>query len=133
LHRGPVEEVTIACFAAGSEVWIEPGDRPGYADRQVAERARTRLGENRYRLLTNDCEHFCAWCLDGESRSEQGRACLTYPRAAMRAAVGLLKMSINYFAAMVCVHADALLDVNSNCVGVTAKERLIGQTVPCHA
>jgi len=133
LHRGPVEEVTIACFAAGREVWIEPGDRPGYADRQVAERARSRLGENRYRLLTNNCEHFCAWCLYGESRSEQVRACLTYPWAAMRAAVGLFKMSINYFAAMVCNHADALLDVKSSCAGATANERLIGQAMSRHA
>ena len=126
LHRGPVEEVTIACFAAGSEVWIKPGNRPGYADRQVVERARSRLGENRYRLLTNNCEHFCAWCLYGESRSDQVRACLTYPRAAMGAAVGLFKMSINYFARMVSNRRGALLDVKSDCVGATAKERLMG-------
>jgi hypothetical protein len=97
LHRGPVEEVTIACFAAGRKVWIQPGDRSGYADRQVVERARSRLGENRYRLLTNTCEHFCAWCLYGESYSKEVRACLTYPRAAMSAVVSLFKMSINYF------------------------------------
>jgi hypothetical protein len=129
LHRGPVEEVTIACFAAGRELWIQPRDRPGYADRQVVERARSRLGENRYRLLTNNCEHFCTWCLYGESRSEQVRACLTYPRAAMGAAVGLFKMSINYFAAMVSNRVHALLDVKSDCVGATAK----GQAMSCQA
>lgn len=34
---------------------------------------------------------------------------------------------------MVCIQADALLDVKSDSVGATAKERLIGQTMSCHA
>jgi hypothetical protein len=29
------------------------------------------LGEDQYRLTTNNCEHFCVWCMSGESRSEQ--------------------------------------------------------------
>jgi hypothetical protein len=37
----------------------------------VVERARSRLGECRYRLLTNNCEHFCSWALRDESRSKQ--------------------------------------------------------------
>lgn len=38
---------------------------------EVARRARSRLGENRYNLLTNNCEHFCEWCVRGEHRSYQ--------------------------------------------------------------
>jgi hypothetical protein len=46
-------------------------------------RSRLRLGENRYHVLTNNCEHFCEWCACGEHRSYQvdelvaryGRAC----------------------------------------------------------
>jgi Lecithin retinol acyltransferase len=34
-------------------------------------RARSRIGEDDYRLLTNNCEHFCNWCLCGVSRSAQ--------------------------------------------------------------
>lgn len=30
-----------------------------------------RLGEHRYRLLTNNCEHFCEWCVNGAHRSYQ--------------------------------------------------------------
>jgi hypothetical protein len=29
------------------------------------------VGEDRYRVLTNNCEHFCEWCLRGEARSYQ--------------------------------------------------------------
>jgi hypothetical protein len=34
-------------------------------------RAGLRLGENSYRLLTNNCEHFCDWCIRGQPRSHQ--------------------------------------------------------------
>ena len=38
--------------------------------RAVVERARSRLGERGYRLLTNNCEHFCAWALRDEGASQ---------------------------------------------------------------
>lgn len=90
LRRGPVEEVSIARFAAGYKVSIEPSPDPVYGESEAVQRARSRLGENRYRLLTNNCEHFCAWCLYGESRSEQVRTCFIDPRAALRTALCLL-------------------------------------------
>jgi hypothetical protein len=37
----------------------------------IVQRARSRLGECHYDLLNNNCEHFCNWCLRGESRSLQ--------------------------------------------------------------
>jgi hypothetical protein len=43
-------------------------------------RARSRLGENRYRLLRNNCEHFCEWCLQDEHRSYQVERLLSLPR-----------------------------------------------------
>jgi hypothetical protein len=38
---------------------------------EVVRRARLRLGEDRYSVLTNNCEHFCEWCVRGEHRSYQ--------------------------------------------------------------
>ncbi|KWR91577.1 lecithin retinol acyltransferase family protein [Cupriavidus sp. IDO] len=89
LRRGPVEEVSITRFAAGYEVLLVPSADPVYARHEAVRRARSRLGENHYRLLTNNCEHFCAWCLYGESRSEQVLACFIDPRAAIRTALCL--------------------------------------------
>jgi lecithin:retinol acyltransferase len=40
-----------------------------YLPEEIVRRARSRLGESDYRLLTNNCEHFCNWCLSGVSRS----------------------------------------------------------------
>jgi hypothetical protein len=37
----------------------------------VVRRARSRLGENRYHIIRNNCEHFCEWSLSGVSRSRQ--------------------------------------------------------------
>lgn len=90
-HRGPVEEVELNRFAAGHALTIRPTPSARYVGDEAVRRARSRLGENRYRLLTNNCEHFCAWCLLGESRSEQVHCCLRHPRAGVLTLVCLVK------------------------------------------
>jgi len=42
-----------------------------FAPAEIVARARSRLGEDRYRLTTNNCEHFCHWCRNGEPASAQ--------------------------------------------------------------
>jgi len=84
LHRGPIEEVTLERFAAGHEVAVVAHPFAAYAGREAVARARSRLGEDRYRLLSNNCEHFCTWCVDGKGRSEQVRSCMTHPLAGLR-------------------------------------------------
>jgi Lecithin retinol acyltransferase len=69
--RGRIEEVSLAQFAYGRSVWIRSSDRPAFVPQEVIRRARSRVGENRYRVMRNNCEHFCEWCLRGESRSYQ--------------------------------------------------------------
>jgi hypothetical protein len=90
-HRGPVEEVELTRFAAGHPLTIRPTPSARYVGDEAVRRARSRLGENHYRLLTNNCEHFCSWCLLGESRSEQVQCCLRHPRTGMHALVCLVK------------------------------------------
>ena len=72
--RGLVEEVTLEEFTRGHPYRIGqmPADRR--AGEHIVRRARLRLGERRYHLLRNNCEHFCNWCQLGESRSEQVEA-----------------------------------------------------------
>lgn len=69
LRRGPVEEVSLERFARGRGIRIRP-DAARFDDRQAVARARARLGECRYRLLTNNCKHFCAWVLRGERANQ---------------------------------------------------------------
>jgi hypothetical protein len=68
---GPVEEVSLSRFSAGHEVRIVDHPRSVFSPEEIIRRARSRLGENNYRLLTNNCEHFCNWCLNGVSHSAQ--------------------------------------------------------------
>ncbi|MGU7770340.1 lecithin retinol acyltransferase family protein [Burkholderia sp. MR1-5-21] len=94
LHRGPIEEVTLERFADDHAVRIVPHPYAAYAGRTAVLRARSRLGENRYRLLTNNCEHFCTWCLEGTGHSEQVRTCVMHPRTALRFALSVCRALI---------------------------------------
>lgn len=42
-----------------------------YVPDVVVERAESRLGEQQYSLLTNNCEHFATWCKIGQSECVQ--------------------------------------------------------------
>jgi hypothetical protein len=83
LHAGPVEETTLEQFAGGHGVTAKSEPCARYLGTEAVSRARSRLGENRYHLLTNNCEHFCTWCLLGQARSEQVETCLRHPGIAM--------------------------------------------------
>jgi hypothetical protein len=90
LRRGPVEEISLSSFAAGHAVGVMASVQQKFDAREVVRRARSRLGEDRYRLLTNNCEHFCEWCLQGERRSYQIEACLELPSRALLATERLM-------------------------------------------
>src|SRR5262245_37337877 len=66
-RRGPVEEVALAKFTGGRSVQVLPRPTPRFSGDSVVARARERLGENRYRVWSNNCEHFVEWCLSGTS------------------------------------------------------------------
>jgi hypothetical protein len=83
LRRGPVEENSLSTFAAGYPVSVVSGVPPKFEGREVVRRARSRIGEDNYRILTNNCEHFCEWCLRGQPRSYQIDACLAIPSRAL--------------------------------------------------
>ncbi|TDF62587.1 hydrolase [Cupriavidus sp. L7L] len=71
LRRGPVHEVTLAEFAHGHPIRVRQSPGARFDGVEAVQRAYSRIGEDRYRLISNNCEHFCMWCLYGESRSEQ--------------------------------------------------------------
>ncbi|MDU9035256.1 lecithin retinol acyltransferase family protein [Pseudomonas corrugata] len=80
LRPGPIEVTDLERFANGKPVWMlqEPCK---YSSEEIAERARSRLGEAQYRVLFNNCEHFCSWCISGNSYSAQVDACFHRPHA----------------------------------------------------
>jgi hypothetical protein len=74
-----VEEVSLARFSAGREMRIVVHPTSAFSQEEIVRRARSRLGENDYRLLTNNCEHFCNWCSTGISHSRQVERPLVLP------------------------------------------------------
>jgi hypothetical protein len=70
-RRGVVEEVSLEEFALGRPIGVRTDSMPRFDREDVVRRARARIGENRYHVLRNNCEHFCEWCLSGVSRSRQ--------------------------------------------------------------
>jgi hypothetical protein len=82
-----VEEVSLTDFAGGRGFWVQSDTAPRFEHREVIRRARSRVGEDCYRLLTNNCEHFCEWCLRGDHRSYQVEAWTTCAKRVMRAAI----------------------------------------------
>ena len=76
-RRGPVEETSLARFADGHSVWVRPARSTGLPGAEIVRRARSRLGEDRYRFFRNNCEHLSEWCVNGEHRSSQVERLLT--------------------------------------------------------
>jgi hypothetical protein len=69
--HGLVEAVPLPSFVGKRRVHL--GRRPAESRHSevIVRRARSRLGERRYAVFSNNCEHFCSWCHEGESRSKQ--------------------------------------------------------------
>lgn len=86
----PVEEVSLAEFAQGRPIWVQPHTNPRFAPEEIVARAKSRLGEDSYRIASNNCEHFCEWCVQGESRSRQIEALRGKPRHLRNQCVGAI-------------------------------------------
>lgn len=86
LRRGPVAKVSLAEFAQGHPVRVHGEADVAYSGIEVVARACSRLGEDAYDVLRNNCEHFCSWCLTGAARSQQVERLLLSSRAVARAA-----------------------------------------------
>lgn len=97
LHHGlaaaPVEECSISEFARGHSIALVVHESVCFAREEAVRRARSRLGECRYRVLTNNCEHFCNWCLTGDARSVQVERALSALRHAFTRLFGRIAVA----------------------------------------
>ncbi|MGE7673496.1 lecithin retinol acyltransferase family protein [Lysinibacillus sp. NPDC094403] len=62
---GEVKIESIESFAKGAEIYILATPRL-YKKDEVIARAYSKLGEKKYNLIFNNCEHFVRWTLNGD-------------------------------------------------------------------
>jgi hypothetical protein len=69
-----IERTSFETFSRGNSVYLrEYQEGFCFIPPVVIQRAESRLGENKYNLLFNNCEHFATWCKTGISNSKQIR------------------------------------------------------------
>ena len=85
MHHGiDLGDGTVAHYLEGEQILrsslddFTSGESPRVIDHAEADptgltlrRAMSRIGEQRYNLLFNNCEHFAVWCKTGQHRSGQ--------------------------------------------------------------
>lgn len=95
LRHMSVAKVSLAEFARGNPVRVHSPAGAAYSGVEVVVRACSRLDENSYDILRNNCEHFCSWCLSGAARSRQVE-CLSssfrIAAASLQAVLGLVNV-----------------------------------------
>ncbi len=67
-----IERTSLETFTKGKQIYVRyyPAGFC-FIPEIVVARAQSRLGENKYNLLFNNCEHFATWCKTGISNSKQ--------------------------------------------------------------
>ena len=66
-----VEMTSLEEFMSGDALQIKKHLHTPFSAQEIALRTKTRLGEQKYNLFINNCEHFCNECVFGEHLSEQ--------------------------------------------------------------
>lgn len=72
---GEIKEETLSISAYDVQLLdYKDNSQVKYSVDESLERARSRLGEKRYSLVTNNCEHLVNWAKTGVSHSSQTEA-----------------------------------------------------------
>ena len=111
-QSGPVEEVSLGQFANGERVLSFAHSSQSFSNAEIVARARSRLGENMYDVLRNNCEHFCEWCVTGRKRSQQVRKWMSLPSRLLRMVLrwGIDALEVAALAASLCFYRSTLWD-----------------------
>lgn len=70
MNAAKIEITTMKKFLDGGTLQVRTYDT-SFSPDETVYLARSRVGEQKYQLLFNNCEHFAAWCKTGLGHSEQ--------------------------------------------------------------
>ena len=89
-----ITETRLEEFSGGKEAIALERPANAYARSEVVKRARSRLGEDSYSLVRNNCEHFTTWCESGKASSKQVQK---FARNTVAVSAPLLQSTLNAF------------------------------------
>lgn len=69
--KRPIEITSLEKFSFGKTIIIQQYHNPKFRGRKVVRRMRSRMHENQYHLIINNCEHLCTWAITGVESSPQ--------------------------------------------------------------
>jgi len=69
--KHPIEMTSLKNFSHGKKISVRHYEAPKYSGRTVVRRMRSRMHENQYHLIINNCEHLCSWAITGVESSPQ--------------------------------------------------------------
>lgn len=70
-QAGPLLETSLEEFCDGRRLHRRDHAKRAFSRAVSVARARSRLGENRYNVHANNCEHLCYWAIQGDHHSRQ--------------------------------------------------------------
>ena len=71
LQSGPIVISDMKEFLSGQPCQIRHYKEARFSPEEIKARAISRLGENLYHPLFNNCEHFAEWCISKRNKSRQ--------------------------------------------------------------
>jgi hypothetical protein len=70
-RSGPLELEHLDVFSQGKTIYIRKYSTRMHSRETSVARVLDRLGENKYNVHSNNCEHLCHWAIMGDPRSTQ--------------------------------------------------------------
>lgn len=71
LSKMCIRETTMERFLGGKKYYYIDNRESKFDNEEVVSRARKCIGEEKFNLISHNCEHFAMWCKTGKSRSQQ--------------------------------------------------------------
>lgn len=109
MSSGVIEVTTIDAFRNDDPFYIESHLFRLYDGDESVDRAYSRLGEDWYNVLLNNCEHFVTWCINGVHSSSQVNMTVEMIAAAYKAqqAAEAAKLAVNVASGLTAASAGA--------------------------
>ena len=114
-------------FSQGNAIRVQVHPCRRFSGKKSVERAHARLGERKYNLLLNNCEHFVMWCIEGESASPQVRQAVV-STTAVSATTQVAQATLGNAATTVGLVASSLTATASGSVTTATVASLVGVT-----